>query len=196
MNPIMKTSPVMQQLWVLLLNMAVKVKDSHGVKERLTFEEIQLVRYFPPGGSYVGMHQDTVPSTPRSHLRKLSLTLQLNQAYNGKGVLFRDYPEQSCNKGDAIFFNPEDWHHPASVEQGERWALVIWYYDRDSDFSTYPALWPSNVPIIGTAKVPADINQAFKAINKPCPAYVDLPDCARKQVKFNAPSLDDIVMPN
>ena len=140
----------------------------HGINCRLEANEIQIGRYTPPG-SYSGLHQDTVPSTPRSHLRKLSLSIELLGDYDGNGIDFRDVPGYQFDTGDAILFDSYEWHAPAKVHRGERVSLIMWFYDADSNYKEYPTSWPAGIPRRKSGRTPIDLDAAFASIGKEKP---------------------------
>ena len=136
--------------------------------------ELQIARYTPPGDSYTGLHRDTVPSTPRSHLRRLSLSVELSGEYLGDGVTFAAMPDIDIKTGDAIIFNPEEWHNPAPVIEGERVSLIAWFYDAAGEYKDFPVQWPKELAFRDVSKVPVDLEAAFKAIGKEKPKNLDI----------------------
>ena len=146
----------------------------HGAAGNMEMIELQIARYTPPGDSYAGLHRDTVPSTPRSHLRRLSISIELSGDYEGKGVVFANNENMAAGVGDAIVFNPEEWHNPAPVLKGERVSMIAWFYDSESDYLSFPTQWPDGLELHETTKVPVDLEAAFRLIGKEMPKNLDI----------------------
>ena len=163
-----------EDVFKMLTKLANRFGPIHGIKETLTMYELQVACYTAPGDSYKGLHRDTVPSTPRSHLRKLSMSIEISGDYEGPGVNFKILPNFKADTGDAILFNSWEWHAPAPVIRGERISIIAWFYDEDSDFTTYPVSWASGIAKRKKSRVPADIKAAFKSIGKPVPENLHL----------------------
>lgn len=98
-------------------------------------EAIQFTKY-KKGGHY-GWHRDTaIPWRKDGKIRKLSITVNLNDDYEG-GEMYIDTeknywkqdPQQlvKLQKAGSISVFPSDrWHKVAKVTKGIRYSLVVW----------------------------------------------------------------------
>ena len=99
-------------------------------------EPIQFGIY-PEGGKY-DWHVDQHPKPVQGMVRKISMTLFMNDPseYEGGEFDLEIYkPETDCRyetfklkKGSAIFFQSDQWHRVRPVTSGIRKSIVAWFY--------------------------------------------------------------------
>ena len=106
-------------------------------------EAIQISRY--KKGGFYKWHRDGVsdslsaydqPNNPLMHgnVRKMSVSLMLNNDYEGGGFEFCGYNQGECvitpielKRGDMIFFTSGMEHRVTPVTKGVRYSLVSWF---------------------------------------------------------------------
>ena len=106
-------------------------------------EDIQLTRY--KKGGFYNWHRDGIsdslsaydrPNKPLMHgnVRKMSMSLMLNDDYEGGEFEFSGYSKGECKitpikskVGDMIFFTSGMEHRVAPVTKGVRYSLVNWF---------------------------------------------------------------------
>ena len=107
-------------------------------------ETMQLTRYRK--GGFYSFHRDgmgdklSVYDIPENtfmhgHVRKLSMTLLLNEDYEGGELQFASYAKQQCKisapefnlSGSIIVFPSGMEHRVAPVTKGIRYSLVTWF---------------------------------------------------------------------
>ena len=99
-------------------------------------EPIQFGIY-PEGGKY-DWHVDQHPKPVQGMVRKISMTLFMNDPseYEGGEFDLEIYkPETDCRyetfklkKASAIFFQSDQWHRVRPVTSGIRKSIVAWFY--------------------------------------------------------------------
>ena len=82
-----------------------------------------LSKYINPGNAF--MH---------GHVRKLSMTVLLNESFEGGDFEFTSYSKEKCevtpvemNQGDIIVFPSHMEHRVAPITKGIRYSLVTWF---------------------------------------------------------------------
>ena len=106
-------------------------------------EPMQLTRY-EEGGFYTWHRDgisDNIESKNRSdnpllngNVRKISLTLVLNDDFEGGDLEFASYSKEKCEitpikakVGDMIFFTSGMEHRITPITKGVRYSLVVWF---------------------------------------------------------------------
>ena len=99
----------------------------------------QPIQYgiYSKGGKY-NWHVDQHPKPVQGMVRKISMTLFMNEPDEYKGGEFDlelYKPETDCRyetfklkKGSAIFFQSDVWHRVRPVKSGVRKSIVAWFY--------------------------------------------------------------------
>ena len=80
-------------------------------------------------------HIDQHPKVMNGVVRKISMSLFLNEDYEGGEFDLEIYKPESnpryetfrLKKGDAIFFNSTTWHRVRPVTSGVRKSIVAWF---------------------------------------------------------------------
>ena len=106
-------------------------------------EVIQLTRY--KEGGFYSWHRDGISDNISSkdrfdnpilkgNVRKVSLTLLLNDDFEGGDLEFATYSEETCEitpikakAGDMIFFTSGTEHRVTPITKGTRYSLVVWF---------------------------------------------------------------------
>ena len=106
-------------------------------------ESMQITRY--KKGGFYGFHKDgsadhlSVYDKPgnsfmHGHVRKISMSIILNDNFEGGAFEFASYAKEKCNitpieanAGDIIFFTSGMEHRVAPVTKGVRYSLVNWF---------------------------------------------------------------------
>ena len=124
-----------RELLSMLLRMQKKVnKDA---KWNLNITGIEPVQFGIYGkGDYYDWHVDQHPIPVRGNVRKISMSLFLNDDYEGGEFDLeiyspRDNPRYKTFKskpGTALFFQGDQWHRVRPVTSGLRKSLVAWFY--------------------------------------------------------------------
>ena len=89
-------------------------------------------------GDHYNWHTDQSPPDHRNQVRKISMTLFLNEEYEGGELdlelgspLSEDRNETfKLTRGNAIFFTSDIWHRVRPVTSGVRKSLVAWFTGR------------------------------------------------------------------
>jgi PKHD-type hydroxylase len=122
-----------------------KANELCGWKYDITSaEDMQITRY--KKGGFYGFHKDgksdhlsayDMPGNESLHgnVRKLSMTVLLNDDYEGGEFQFATYSEEKCtihtpefNKIGSIVVFPSDMEHRVTpVTKGIRYSLVVWF---------------------------------------------------------------------
>ena len=106
-------------------------------------ESMQITRY--KKGGFYAFHKDgqadhlsayDMPDNPfmHGHVRKISMSIILNDNFEGGAFEFASYGKEKCNitpieakAGDIIFFCSGMEHRVAPVTKGVRYSLVNWF---------------------------------------------------------------------
>ena len=133
-----------QWIYELIWNQMEESNKLSGWKLDISaVEEVQLTRY-KKGGHYKWHrdgNQDSWSAYDRpgdSHLdgnvRKISMSLILNDDFEGGALEFASYYDGECNvisidakAGDMIFFTSAMEHRVAPITKGVRYSLVSWF---------------------------------------------------------------------
>lgn len=119
--------PKEQRLYKILNKIAFSANkyfkyDINGI------EKAQIIRYKSPSKGYE-YHMDIGPEGTAA-LRKISMSLLLNDDYEGGEICFRSSESERCTrpkKGDAVLFSSFLSHKIKPVTKGERYACVAWF---------------------------------------------------------------------
>jgi PKHD-type hydroxylase len=124
-----------QDLLSMLLRMVKKInKDARW---NLNITGVEAVQYGIYGkGDFYDWHVDQHPRPVRGVVRKISMTLFLNDDYEGGDFdleIYRPdadprYKTFKLKSGSAIFFQGDQWHRVRPVTSGLRKSLVAWFY--------------------------------------------------------------------
>ena len=91
-------------------------------------EKAQIIRYKAPSNGY-DYHIDIGPEgTPA--LRKISMSLLLNDGYEGGELCFRTSESANCTLpkiGDVVAFSSFISHKVKKITKGERYVVVAWF---------------------------------------------------------------------
>lgn len=95
-------------------------------------EDIQISRYKEE--DYYSWHRDG-KGKQQNRIRKLSMTVLLNDDYEGGEFQFANYSEEKCNihtpvpnrRGTVIVFPSDTEHRVKPVTKGIRYSLVAWF---------------------------------------------------------------------
>ena len=105
----------------------------------LDIQGVEPIQYgiYPEGGKY-DWHVDQHPKPVQGMVRKISMTLFMNDPseYEGGEFDLEIYkPETDCRyetfklkRGSAIFFQSDVWHRVRPVKSGVRKSIVAWFY--------------------------------------------------------------------
>ena len=124
-----------RELLSMLLRMQKKInKDA---KWNLNITGIEPVQFGIYGkGDFYDWHVDQHPTPVRGVVRKISMSLFLNDDFGGGDFDLeiyspRDSPRYKTFKsrpGTALFFQSDQWHRVRPVTSGLRKSLVAWFY--------------------------------------------------------------------
>ena len=124
-----------EQLYIMLLKMVKSVNRSAGWNFKIGGVEPVQYGLYEPGGTY-NWHVDQHPRPVRGNVRKISMTLFLNEDYEGGEFDLELYSPDTdprfktfkLKTGSAIFFQGDQWHRVRPVTSGLRKSLVAWFY--------------------------------------------------------------------
>ena len=107
------------------------------IRDSFNIGGVEPVQYglYEPGGTY-SWHVDQHPKPVRGNVRKISMTLFLNEDYEGGEFDLELYSPDTdprfktfkLKTGSAIFFQGDQWHRVRPVTSGLRKSLVAWFY--------------------------------------------------------------------
>ena len=116
-----------KRLYAILSKVAKTVNQYFGY-EIDGIEKAQVIRYKSPSRGYE-YHIDIGPEgTPAT--RKISMSLLLNERYEGGEICFRTGESASCTKpkvGEVVAFSSFLPHKVKPITKGERYVLVAWF---------------------------------------------------------------------
>jgi len=124
-----------RDLLTMLLRMQKSVNRSAGWN--LKIDGVEPVQYGIYGeGDFYDWHVDQHPRPVRGMVRKISMSLFLNDDFSGGEFDLEIYnpgadPRYKTFKskpGTAIFFQGDQWHRVRPVTSGLRKSLVAWFY--------------------------------------------------------------------
>jgi len=124
-----------EQLYLLLLRMVKQInRDAHWNFKIGGIEPVQYGVY-DVGGTY-SWHVDQHPRPVQGNVRKISMSLFLNDDYEGGEFDLELYSPAEEKRyrtfklpaGSAIFFQADQWHRVRPVTSGVRKSLVAWFY--------------------------------------------------------------------
>lgn len=119
--------PKEEKLYKILNKIAVSANryfkyDINGI------ERAQIVRYTAPSKGYE-YHVDIGPEGTAA-LRKISMSLLLNDDFEGGEICFRTSESEQCTSpktGEVVMFTSFLPHKIKPVTKGERFAVVAWF---------------------------------------------------------------------
>ena len=87
-------------------------------------------------GDFYGWHIDEHKQPVNGNVRKISMTLFLNEDYEGGEFDLEIYKPETDPRyktfklpfGSAIFFRSDQWHRVRPIISGNRESLVAWFY--------------------------------------------------------------------
>ena len=91
-------------------------------------ETAQIIHYKAPSNGY-GYHIDIGPEGTAAK-RKISMTLCLNEEYEGGELCFRTGDNASCTRpkmGEIVAFSSFISHQVKPVTKGDRYVVVAWF---------------------------------------------------------------------
>ena len=91
-------------------------------------EKAQILHYKSPSNGY-SYHID-LDSSEKAISRKVSVTIVLNDGYEGGEICFRTSETGSCQRptaGNVIAFSSFIPHKIKPITSGERYAVVVWF---------------------------------------------------------------------
>jgi PKHD-type hydroxylase len=124
-----------RELLSMLLRMQKKINND--AKWNLNITGIEPVQFGIYGkGDFYDWHVDQHPTPVRGVVRKISMSLFLNDDFGGGDFDLeihspRDSPRYKTFKsrpGTALFFQSDQWHRVRPVTSGLRKSLVAWFY--------------------------------------------------------------------
>lgn len=124
-----------QNLLLMLLRMIKSVnRDAHWNLKITGVEPVQFGSYGE--GGFYDWHIDQHPKVINGVVRKISMTLFLNDDYEGGEFDLEIYKPGDTQrfvtikpkKYSAVFFLADQWHRVRPVTAGHRKSLVAWFY--------------------------------------------------------------------
>ena len=91
-------------------------------------EKAQIIHYKAPSNGY-DYHLDIGPEGTAA-TRKISMSLLLNEEYEGGEICFRSSEKESCTRpkiGEVVLFSSFLSHRVKPVTQGDRYVVVTWF---------------------------------------------------------------------
>ena len=131
---------VYDTIWPFMLEANQKAGWSYHIKAA---ESMQITRYRK--GGFYNFHQDgygdhlSAYNNPQNafmhgHVRKLSMSVMLNDNFEGGAFEFASYSKEKCNitpieasAGSIIVFPSSMEHRVALVTEGIRYSVVCWF---------------------------------------------------------------------
>ena len=115
-----------------------------GWKYEIKYAESNQITRYKKGGFYnfhrdgAGCHMSKYNNPTNAfmhdHVRKLSMTVLLNESFEGGDFEFTSYSKEKCevtpvemNQGDIIVFPSFMEHRVAPITKGIRYSLVTWF---------------------------------------------------------------------
>ena len=95
-------------------------------------EQYKVVRYDAEAAGHFGPHRDNVVQH-HAH-RRFAITLNLNDGYEGGGLLFPEYGPDiyAPDAGDAAIFSCSLLHEAMPVTKGQRYVFLAFLFDEES----------------------------------------------------------------
>ena len=124
-----------KDLLTMLLRMQKKINRDAGWN--LKIDGVEPVQFGIYGeGDFYDWHVDQHPRPVRGKVRKISMSLFLNDDFSGGDFDLEIYkpgtePRYTTFKskpGTAVFFQGDQWHRVRPVTSGLRKSLVAWFY--------------------------------------------------------------------
>ena len=86
------------------------------------------------GGCHLAKYNNPTNAFLHDHVRKLSMTVLLNESFEGGDFEFASYNKEKCtitpvemNQGDIVVFPSCMEHRVAAITKGIRYSLVTWF---------------------------------------------------------------------
>ena len=122
-----------------LLSMLLRMVKSVNKQARwnLNITGMEAVQYGKYGvGDFYDWHVDQHPHPVKGLVRKISMTLFLNDDYEGGEFDLEIYKPETdprfrtfkLKSGSAIFFQGDQWHRVRPITLGQRESFVAWFY--------------------------------------------------------------------
>ena len=124
-----------KDLLTMLLRMQKSVNRSAGWNLNIT--GVEAVQYGIYGvGDFYDWHVDQHPRPVNGNVRKISMSLFLNNDYKGGEFDLEIYSPEAdpryktfkSKPGTAVFFQGDQWHRVRPITDGSRESLVAWFY--------------------------------------------------------------------
>ena len=124
-----------RELLSMLLRMIKKINEDARWNLKITgVEPVQYGRYGE--GDFYDWHIDEHAQPINGNVRKISMTLFLNEDYEGGEFDLEIYKPETdpryktfkLTSGSAIFFQSDQWHRVRPIISGTRESLVAWFY--------------------------------------------------------------------
>ena len=124
--------------WIMEMIEPYVIKANHFAGWNFQWEPVQQIQFAKyEVGDHYGWHRDTaIPFRKDGKIRKLSITVGLNDDYEGGEMYIdslKDYWKQNPQKleklqkaGSICVFPSDRWHKVDKVTKGTRYSLVIW----------------------------------------------------------------------
>jgi len=111
---------------IRLFNEANSVLFKENYDEFLT--RIYLMKYDSTDLGHFNWHIDTIESDELDTIRKLSMSIILNDKFHGGELIFKDKTFKNVKPGTCIIFPSTYEHKVDPVLEGTRFSLVAWTY--------------------------------------------------------------------
>ena len=124
-----------KELLSMLLRMVKQInRQAHWNLNITGMEAVQYGKYGT--GDFYDWHVDQHPKPVRGLVRKISMTMFLNDQYEGGEFDLEIYKPETdpryktfkLKSGSAIFFQSDQWHRVRPIISGTRESLVAWFY--------------------------------------------------------------------
>ena len=119
--------PKAERLYKILNKIAVSANKYFNYNIN-GIEKAQIIRYKAPSNGYE-YHMDIGPEGT-SALRKISMSLLLNDNYEGGEICFRSSESEKCTRpqvGEVVLFSSFLSHKIKPITKGERYVVVTWF---------------------------------------------------------------------
>ena len=124
-----------RDLLTMLLRMQKKI--NRDARWNLKIDGVEPVQFGIYGkGDFYDWHVDQHPHPVKGLVRKISMTLFLNDDYEGGEFDLEIYKPETdprfrtfkLKSGSAIFFQGDQWHRVRPITSGQRESFVAWFY--------------------------------------------------------------------
>ena len=131
---------VYDTIWPFMMQANVEAGWQYDIKSA---ESSQVTRYKKGGfynfhkdgnGCHMAKYNNPSNAFVHDHVRKLSMTVLLNESFDGGDFEFASYNKEECsitpiemNQGDIVVFPSWMEHRGAPITKGIRYSLVTWF---------------------------------------------------------------------